>query len=291
MPPRYGPALRSSDQELSASARITPDDLAAVRGWLAAYGPQLAPLLEAEPVEREFLTLAMITGLLAGGARYAWLVQAGMYYDLRRQRYVDSERVLSALDRALERAAQDVRVQTGGLRDGTTQLVEWELEMRRQVKLSEMAASMSAQGGARRTTIDALAQMQERVAAQYEYLRRYAIQMETGQQNVDGSASARSALYVRSARESHMAARQAVAASLGFDQVRTILSIADHCAPSKDRPGCVEEAERGWAPLGEMSLPGQRTCLGNCKCRTEYRNSQTNEVYGAGEPTDVRVVA
>lgn len=283
--PRLGPALASSDEELAAAARITPEDLAKVRGWLEVYGPKLAPLVEAEPYEREWLTLPLISGFLAGGARYLWLTQQGLYYDLRLRRALDPEDVRRQLDRSLDRAAREARQHTMTLRGGPNvqrriSLVDWELGMRQRVKTSTAAAHLSAIGGVRRTHLGAMERMQETVLEQYVHLRRFAAQIDSGAALLDGRALSRSAMYIQSARAAYMQARGDVALSVGYDQARTILAIADHCRTSRDRPGCVEEARRGWVPIADLVLPGYRTCLGNCRCSVAYRNSMTGEEYG-----------
>jgi hypothetical protein len=50
----------------------------------------------------------------------------------------------------------------------------------------------------------------------------------------------------------------------------------DSCKSSK-RPGCIEEAQKGWQPIGTLSVVGSRTCLSNCRCSFSYRRSSTGE--------------
>ncbi len=301
---RLGPALNSSDQELADAARITPEDLAKVRGWLEVYGPGLAPLVDAEPHEREWLALPLIAGMLAAGVRYLWLTQHGVYYDLRRQRPVDPDEVQRMMDRAVDRAAREARQHTMAMRGAPAgtgiverrrasrgiSLVDWEIGMRERTKIATVSADITARGGVRRTHVDALARMQEKVAEQYAFLRRFAAQIESGEQPVDGRALGRAAQYVRSARTEHFRARGEVAFSVGYDQARTVLAIADHCKASKDRPGCPDEARKGWVPLAELVVPGDRTCRANCKCGLRYRNSLTGHEWG-GPGSEVRVLA
>ena len=54
-------------------------------------------------------------------------------------------------------------------------------------------------------------------------------------------------------------------------EMRNVLGDAEHCEASGNTPGCLEEANRGWVPFGQMSLPGRRTCVSSCKCRVDYR--------------------
>lgn len=301
MPTRLGPALASTDEQLQEDARITPDDVPLVLAWLRLYAPELEALLQALPVERDYLPLPFMAGLLAGGNRYLWLTQRGLYFNLRTRRAVDPELVRRAFDRALDRAALDARQWTMRLSPPAASaapspaprmsLAEWEVGMRQRVKQSQMAARMTATGGVRRTHIEAMTRMQESVVRQATYLRAFAQQIESGAQPVDGRALSRAALYPRSARPEHFRARGEVALSVGYDQARTVLTPGDNCKTSKDRPGCVEEAERGWVAISEVVMPGERTCVGNCRCVLQHRNSQTGEVYGATPDDSVRIVA
>ena len=133
--------------------------------------------------------------------------------------------------------------------------------------------------------------MQQTVEEQYGFLRRFAQQIERGEQPLDGRALVRTEAYIRSARTAHFRARGEVAQSVGYDQVRTVLAIADHCKGDGERPGCPEEAAREWVPIGQLSLPGERVCRQNCRCSLRYRNSRTGEEWGAAEAEELLGVA
>ena len=58
-----------------------------------------------------------------------------------------------------------------------------------------------------------------------------------------------------------------------FTHERNLLDpFADHCEDSDLAPGCVEETERGWVRIGELSSPGERTCGLSCHCALEFGN-------------------
>ena len=56
-------------------------------------------------------------------------------------------------------------------------------------------------------------------------------------------------------------------ARAGFDEVRSRLTIAEHCQ------GCVDEADRGWVPISTIVPIGQRTCKMNDRCFLEFRRT------------------
>lgn len=268
-------ALASSDEELRQAAEYRPDDIALALAWLELYAPELARMvILGEPFEREHLPLSYMAGLLAGGTRYLYLTQRGLFFDLRRRRAVPPPEVRELLDRALSRAGRDARAQMLALRNRTLDLPRWEIGMRQQVKSATAGAVFTANGGPKRTHLEALGRMQQTVYEQFVFLSRFAQQIESGQQPMDGRALTRSEAYIENARAAHMEARREVAQSVGYDQERSLLNPADHCDL------CVEEAEKGWQPLGEMVPIGKRTCLWNCRCNVAYRNSQTGETEG-----------
>lgn len=281
MPSRYGTALRSSDEELEEAAEIRREDILFALAWLRLYAPELAFMVEAEPFDREETApLAYMAGLLAGGTRYLYLTQRGAFFDIRRRRAVDPRVVRSLLDKALDRAAQGARNHTLALAGrppqgvaGRMDLPAWELGMRQSVKQSTVAAHLTGSGGVKRTHVDALARMQKTVEEQFAYLRRFAEQLETGEQPLDGRAQARAAAYVQSARAEHMNARRDVARAVGYDQKRSIRYNGDSCK------GCIQMEQRGWVPIDdETYIPiGKRECLSNCRCDEAYRNSASGE--------------
>lgn len=294
----YGKALASTDEELTEAAGVRAEDIALALAWLRLYAPELAFMVEAEPFDREETApLAYMAGLLAGGTRYLYLTQRGVYYDIRRRRAVDPHEVRRLLDRALDRGSQGARnltlqlagrpaqgvdigrglVTAGQPTRGLMDLRTWELAMRRSIKQSTVAAHLTGSGGVRRTHIDALARMQATVADQFEFLRRYAQQIETGEQPIDGRAQARSAAYVQSARAAHMAARDDVAKAVGYDQMRNILYPGDSCK------GCILMEQLGWIDIDdERWVPvGKRDCLNNCRCDVAYREAASGRSESA----------
>lgn len=274
MPQSYGPALSLSDEELEEASEVKREDLILALAWLRLYAPELAFMVEASPFDREETApLAYMAGLLSGGTRYLYLTQRGLFYDMRRRQAVDPAHVRSLLDKALDKAAQGARNQVLQLRAGQLDLPTWEVGMRDAVKRSTVSAHLTATGGIERTHLGALERMQATVYEQAKYLRRFAEQIESGEQPLDGRAQSRAAAYVQSARASHMEARREVAQALGFDQRRSIRYPGDSCK------GCIQMEQRGWVPIDdETYIPiGKRECLSNCRCDEAYRNSASGE--------------
>jgi hypothetical protein len=277
MPQSYGKALNLSDEELEEASAIGREEIALALAWLWLYSPELARMAEAEVYERDdTVPRALAAGLAAGGGRYLYLTQRGRFYDLRRRRDVDPRAVRLLLDKALDRASQGARnqvLQLRGAQKPKIDLPTWEVEMRRAVKSSTVAARVTGAGGVKRTHLEALERMQATVLEQAKFLRRFALQIETGEQPLDGRAQARAASYIQSARSAHMEARQEVAVAIGYDEQRNLRYAGDSC------DGCVAMEKLGWISISDPRwVPiGRRNCLGNCRCSVAFRSSATGE--------------
>lgn len=66
----------------------------------------------------------------------------------------------------------------------------------------------------------------------------------------------------------------------GYTEGRRVLGVAEHCEPSKDRPGCVELAKLGWMPIEQVVPIGDATCLDNCKCTILTRGKKPS-IFGS----------
>lgn len=268
-------ALNSSDEGISESAEVRTEDIFAARAWLRRFGGPLLDLFaEALPFEREQISVAVIAGMIATGARFSWLTRRAAYFDLRSRREVEPREVRRLLDLALDRGAVAARTETIALRQPRADLIAWELGMRQHVKSSQVGARILANGGVRRMSVASLAEASETVREQYGYLSRFAVQIETGQQPVDGRAVVRAEAYLQAARASYMRSRADIALSVGYNQRQNIRYPGDSCE------GCVAMTAKGWTAIDDPEyLPiGARPCLYNCRCDEVFRNSATGEV-------------
>src|SRR5690606_9636580 len=168
--PDPGPALHSSPAELAEAAEVRTEDLSLARAWLRRFGgPFLDLLADALPFERETLTLAVIAGMLSGGARFLWLSRQAVYFDLRRRRVVLPTEVRQELDKALDRAGQQARQDTLRIVQPGGSLADWELTMRRAVKDSQISATVLAEGGVRRVSVGGLIEVRDEIHSQFGF--------------------------------------------------------------------------------------------------------------------------
>jgi hypothetical protein len=58
----------------------------------------------------------------------------------------------------------------------------------------------------------------------------------------------------------------------GYTEARRFLTPAEHCEET-DRPGCLEEAAKGWMPIEKFVPLGATTCRDNCRCYARFRKT------------------
>lgn len=214
-----------------------------------------------------------------GLPQYGYDPIAEIYYDLATGEPVSWEEIRRQLDNIAEALKQQVLTISQALRDGTMALEDWQTEMMSLIKQAHIIGAVIAIGGFLLMTQLIYQQIETTVAEEYELLNNFSQQIASGQQKTDGTLGRRAALYILAMIPFYHLISRLVIGQKGFDQERSRLTPADHCTSGDGgRVGCVEEARRGWQPIGTITPIGKRNCHGNCKCRMEYRNSQTGKV-------------
>jgi hypothetical protein len=199
---------------------------------------------------------------LTPGIRYN--PAAGRYVD-GSGRFVRQEAVRFALDAALESAEGNVKGLAERLRSGALTVAEWQVAMAREVKSVHLASAALAKGGWAQMAPADYGRAGLLLRGQYAYLREFARQVAAGTQRPDGTLARRAAMYVQAGRNTYHLTERKDQALRGRTEERSILGVADHCRE------CLQEAARGWVPLGELVPIGQRICKTQCRCLVEYR--------------------
>lgn len=198
---------------------------------------------------------------------------AGGYRDNATGRTITSAAVRAELDAAIDRSMLDTRQLSLSLQQGQIDLKEWQLAMRRRIKDVHITAAVSQRGGWERMTQVDWGRVGQLIRVQYEYLDKFAIEIASGTQPLDGRFLFRSQMYDEAAIRTHEIFGRYLARNAGYDEERSILDPgAKHCAQ------CVDEANRGWVPIGTLVPLGERTCLTRDRCTMQYRNSTTEEI-------------
>lgn len=195
---------------------------------------------------------------------YRWNDLSGRFIDSR-GRFVPEKTVRDVVDKIADDASAKMAAISQSLVEGKTTLANWEIEMRRLVKVSNSATAVLANGGAGEMSPSRWGSVGQTVRQEYGYLRQMGQDIASGAQPLDGRLVARSRLYGQNARTVFETTRGRGDRARGYTQERNILHAVQHCA------GCVAESARGWVPIGELVPIGSRQCKSNDRCTIERR--------------------
>lgn len=197
---------------------------------------------------------------------FRWNEKAGRYVGPK-GRFVSRLAVRHALDMALDARSAAMRALSGRLRAGEISVREWQTAMMADVKAVQLYGAASAKGGWAQLTQADFGRVGAHVKRQYEYLSRFAQQIASGEQPLDGVFLARADMYGQAGRAIHHETERREMEIRGMNQERNVLGVADHCVE------CLEETRRGWVPIGTLRPVGQRVCTTRCKCSIQYRST------------------
>lgn len=195
-------------------------------------------------------------------SKYSWNEVAGRYRGANGQ-FVSFERIRSFLDQALDRNEARVASLASKLRNRQITLAEWQIEMRDTIKDIHLASSALARGGwAQMSEVD-YAKVAEKIEFQLQKLNDFALQIEKGLP-LDGRFARRTTLYAQSGRVTYHESLRNEMALRGFTLEKSVLASSDHCSE------CVSEAAKGFVPIGDLVLIGERICRSNCRCHVDF---------------------
>lgn len=196
---------------------------------------------------------------------------AGGYRDTKTGRVITSTSVRAELDATLDTGMLDTRGLSLSLQQGTIDLKEWQVAMRRRIKDVHITAAVSQRGGWEQMTQSDWGRVGQRIQIQNQFLDKFANDIANGMP-LDGRFLVRSQMYDEAAISTYDRFERNAMRIAGFDEEHSTLEPGvKHC------PGCLDEAARGWVPIGELVPIGERTCLTRDRCTMHYRNSETGE--------------
>lgn len=180
-------------------------------------------------------------------------------------RFASRGEVRATLDATLRNHGRDLSRMTVSLREGRLSLAAWQVAMRDEIKAVHLYAAAAARGGWDRLTPADYGHVGREVRRQYDFLNDFAQDIARGL-SVDGRAASRAAMYAEAARTTyHRVDRMEQRDHNGMTEELSVLHAAEHCYE------CVDEADRGWVPIGTCIDVGSRVCGPRCKCTMSYR--------------------
>lgn len=196
--------------------------------------------------------------------QYQYDPKSRRYRNRSTGRYLPASQVRSAVDTIIDAESVKMRDLAQRLVDGEIALSDWQMQSAALLKALHVAMGLAANGGLANTSNASLGYIASQIKKQYSYLNRFAQQIRSGKQALDGTLVARAALYVQAGRELYENVVGRAARLAGCTQEKSILGPADHCQD------CVSEAAKKWSPIGSLIPIGQRQCLANCRCTMQY---------------------
>ena len=198
---------------------------------------------------------------------YGWSSDAQRFRDLRTGRYISERQVRDFVDNIADAASQQLGTLSAQYRAGQITMTVWQAESRAVIKSSQIASALAAYGGRSQMDSQKWGYVGFRIREQYAYFNRFAEDILSGRQRLNGRADVRARLYGQAARQTYVDVQRRQAAQSGVMFERNVLGAAEHCAE------CVAQTARGWVPIGTLIPPGRRTCRGNCRCSISYARS------------------
>jgi hypothetical protein len=197
--------------------------------------------------------------------KYGWDSETGRYRNLATGRWVPDKTIKNAVERQVQKARQNMTSLSEQLRNGEVTLQEWRTGMLKEIKTAHIASSVAAKGGWAQMQPSDWGRAGQRVRGQYDYLNKFASEIQYGKQPLDGRFLQRADMYGSAARTTLEATRRADREENGMTEERNVLHPAEHC------DGCLEETDKGWVPIGTLTPIGERECTVNDHCTLAYR--------------------
>ena len=200
---------------------------------------------------------------------YTWDTRALRYREAASGRFVSQKAITGALNKVITASQGNVEGITQALMDGNITVAEWQTAMAREIKIMHTASTAAAKGGWAQMAQADWGKTGSLIKRQYEYLNSFAADIASGKQPLNGRVMQRARLYAQASRGSYEEMRRREFSNHGYIEERRVLTAAEHCN------GCIEQAKRGWQPIGTLDPIGAEECRTNCQCEFEYRTSET----------------
>jgi hypothetical protein len=185
-------------------------------------------------------------------------------------RFVARSDVRASLDRYLDVLQIEIEQVTQELVDRSRSIGSWQAKMEGIIKRSHTAAASIAKGGWKQAGPRDWSRVGNIVKEQYAYLARFARQLEDGRPLSRGTI-VRAQMYGLAATGTYEEILREDDLKNGFDEERRLLHSVESC------PQCLEYAQRGWQPAGQLPGIGKASqCLTRCRCTFERRRSQAS---------------
>lgn len=208
---------------------------------------------------------------------FTWNEKAGRYRDSK-GRFTSRTTIQGELEKVAVQGKQNMRAVTDQLRNKEISLSEWQTRMMQEIKTVHVAQAAAARGGWAQMSQSDWGYVGSQVKQQYEFLQNFANEIQSGKQPLDGRATARAGMYGNAGHPMYQKMRDRyVKNNMGMEEERRRTTAHESCQ------GCLEEADKGWVPIGTSAPIGSKECRSNCRCYKEYRRLNADGSYSVME--------
>ena len=193
-----------------------------------------------------------------------WNETAGRYVNLDTGRFIRREWVRDQLEDVITATNNNLLRYADQVITGDISIAEFQLSMASDIKLLHTASGAAARGGWAQMSQGDWGYVGSQLKIQYGYLNNFAAQIESGEQALDGRLKVRASMYGDAARSTYEQIVRRLEQSKGAVLEARILGVADHC------DDCLDEAGKGWKPIGTLRRIGDSICKTRCHCHFEY---------------------
>jgi hypothetical protein len=197
-------------------------------------------------------------------SRYRWEAAVRRYRGPS-GRFVSPLEVRGAIDDTITASARRMGMLSAQLQGRAITIAEWQRGMRDAMRDMHTSSAAAAAGGWREMSPAHYGRVGGRLRQQYAYLQRFALQLQSGEQPMDGRFAVRAQMYANAARGTYEAARRTGERNGGMTRERRILHSHEACGD------CEGYAALGWQPIGTLPNIGEASvCLTSCLCTFDY---------------------
>jgi hypothetical protein len=191
-------------------------------------------------------------------------------------RMLPPDRADTLFERRLEAHQRDAARATDKMLAGKSTLREWQDDLKRIHRDTQLEARMIAVGGKGNMGFADYGAAGGRISAENRAIGRLGQEIEAGNISEPQIRVAVARRFEAGPRETYRRGRETVHARAGYALESNILEPgAEHC---QGDTSCTGETERGRVPLGSIVPIGSRACKSGCKCRLAFHYSEDREL-------------
>jgi hypothetical protein len=201
--------------------------------------------------------------------------RVGRYRYIRSGKFVSAANVRAGVLRVSTAQEQVMASLTQSLIDNEITPRQWYLQMRKAMKDQYRSSWLASIGGQGNYTRSEVSKFGWAIRDQYRWLDNFFVQLQTGEQALNGFAIRRARMYARAGNGIYQNNLLRIAIEHGMRRGRRVLGENEnHCTDKQvgraSRPGCKELADKGYVSIFEVVPIGNALCLSNCLCSFEF---------------------